>query len=206
MIILLPCCCRCIPEPAKEAPPTPNILAYGKFKADLVVLHGEFTTKDTDSSTSHITALKIIFTGSPKGSLECCIGGCKESAAVGAHVYYSRDDSAAANVCFIVPTCSADNNVHRVWNRLQAFSQKGGVSIKGGTPFTIRMVKEEAMTGKGRHGKGGGKGREAKDGKARFSMQFGLSHAVSEFRYYETEDQKDELLIAGILNEDGSLP
>ena len=197
ILLLLLCCCRCIPEPTKEAPPTPNILAYGVFKADVVVYHGEFTTEDKEG-ISHIKALNKT-TGSPKGSLECCIGGCKKSAAVGAHVYYSRDDSAAANVCFIVPTCSADNNVHRVWERKQAFSQKVGVPVKGCTPFIIRKVKDDAMGVKGFHGKGAGKG-----GKAGFPKQCGLSYAVSEFRYYET--QKKELCFAGILNEDGSLP
>ena len=186
------CCCSCIPTITGAPGWNPDILAYGKFKAGVNVYHGEFTTLDKDSSGSHLRTLKKIFTDSDTGSLDCYIEGCSKTASVGAHVYYSQEKDAAANVCFIIPTCSGDNNVHCVWKRDQAWSQGKGVPVKHDTPFTIRKVKAAAMAVKGAAGKGGGKG-----GPGGFKKQNGIRLSVSEFNY--DASQANELCYAEML-------
>ena len=182
------CCCSCTPE--RLTGPNRGILAYGIF-GNVNVYHAEKSTLDRDSR-SHLQTLKTFFKGKDIVS-HCSIEGCSANAAVGAHVYYSPESDAAADVCFIIPTCSRHNNIHVVSKADQTWYGGKGVRVKDGTPFTTRKINDAAMGQKGA-GKGGGR------------RQAGLKKYVSEFKYFA--DQADDLRDAAMLegSGDGCLP
>ena len=124
------------------------IVGKGKFRRTRVY-HGTKTTADHGTS-SHLQELENCF--NKNDIKQCCIiddnGRCLRNSEVGAHVYYTDDASATAEVCQIVPTCKYHNNVWNCQNKGHNFGGKG-VEVEEGTPFTLRQIKPKAFAEKG---------------------------------------------------------